>query len=357
MDYQVSEGKIQEKTKIFLCVKHNKAKNWTDEEDKLLLSVAEKFKFRYWKQIANAFKNRTGRQCYERYRIIKPEIKKGLWTAEEDQALLELIKINGKKWSKISSIMKTRTGKQIRDRYYHCLDNKINNEKFTEEEHKLITSLFSKYGSAWSLISKNLPGRTSQLIKNRFYCKNNRRLSNQKRKKSTTNQKQITENQESMNENINSNFLYSENSFNSNLNNIVNNEQKNVTHSKTLKFMKQNTYQSIDRNLNKLGFRKNSHLRNKRSLVKKTNIRRKNLEDNNYCEKIYKTSSTTDEKNLSNNKLENNDNNYNDKSFKLDSYIEQILKVVMDNNPNYHDTFLPCLLLEESSYSIFADLD
>lgn len=356
MDNQVLERKIPEKRKIFLCVKHNKAKKWTDDEDKLLLAIGEKFKFRNWKQIAKAFINRNGPQCYERYRIIKPEIKKGPWTAEEDQTLLNLIKIHGNKWSIISKIIKTRTGKQIRERYYNCLDQKINNAKFTEEENNLINCLFSKYGSAWSLIAKNLSGRTSQLIKNRFFCKINRRSINQKRKKPTCDKKQNTENDLSINENINSNFLSEESPYSSNLNNLINSKLKIVSQSIILHSKKQSTTQSKEGNLNKLSLRKNSLLRNKMSHGEITKIKPNYIENNYIDDKLLKTNSNTDEKNISNKKSDSIDY-YINESFGLDIFFEQIFKNMTENNPNYYNDFLQNFYLGESSFSNNGDLD
>ena len=108
MENQVVERNVNEKTKLFLCVRDNKTKRWTEDENKLLLVLAEKYNFRNWKQIAIFFHERSGSQCYERFRVIRPDIKKGMWTPEEDQELKDLINIHGKKWSIISKIMKIK---------------------------------------------------------------------------------------------------------------------------------------------------------------------------------------------------------------------------------------------------------
>ena len=165
------ENKNQITKQVFVCVRYKRLQKWSAEEDQLLLALAEKFNYRSWDKIAKAFTNKTGAQCYERNRKIKPELKKGIWTVEEDEALMELINVYGKKWSKISRIMKSRTGKQIRDRYLNKLDKKYNKKKFSDEEKKMILHLLSKFGPIWSLIALHFPDRNSQLIKNRFYSK------------------------------------------------------------------------------------------------------------------------------------------------------------------------------------------
>ncbi len=63
----------------------------------------------------------------------------------------------------------TKTGKQIRERFINKLDPNIRNEEWTEDEDRLILKYYTEYGSHWSEISKQLPGRPENKIKNRFY--------------------------------------------------------------------------------------------------------------------------------------------------------------------------------------------
>lgn len=63
----------------------------------------------------------------------------------------------------------TKTGKQIRERFINKLDPKIKKEDWSDEEDRKIIELFSQIGRKWSEISKFLPGRPENKIKNRFY--------------------------------------------------------------------------------------------------------------------------------------------------------------------------------------------
>jgi len=65
--------------------------------------------------------------------------------------------------------MTTRNGKQIRDRFLNYLDTNINKTKFNEEDDKKIIESYKLNGSKWSVIAKGFPGRTGDMIKNRFY--------------------------------------------------------------------------------------------------------------------------------------------------------------------------------------------
>ena len=112
----------------FLVKREQRSTNWSKKEDELLLSLAKKNNYRNWKKVAESFNDKTGVQCYSRYKLINPIIKKGYWTEEEDIKLLDLIKVYGKNWSMLSKMIKTRSRKQIRDRYNNNLDKNINKE-------------------------------------------------------------------------------------------------------------------------------------------------------------------------------------------------------------------------------------
>lgn len=143
---------------------------WTKEEDMHLLQIIEKYGTKNWVFLSSFLPGRNAIQCSARYIRIRPGIKKGSWTPEEDKKVLALVQKIGKKWTEISQQMPTRTGKQIRDRYINSLEPSINKSRFTDEEDRKIISLLKKYGKAWSGIASELPGRTADMIKNRFYC-------------------------------------------------------------------------------------------------------------------------------------------------------------------------------------------
>lgn len=98
------------------------------------------------------------------------------WTPSEDEALQSLVNTEGlKNWSQISTELnslfypKNRSGKQCRERYSNHLAPCINKTPFTAEEDNVIFSMHKKFGKSWSAISKFLPGRTDNSVKNRFY--------------------------------------------------------------------------------------------------------------------------------------------------------------------------------------------
>ena len=99
----------------------------------------------------------------------KPSANKKSWTADEDQMLVQLVLENGDdgKWSHIAKQMNiNRTGKQCRERYHNHLKPEIKKGNWTKEEDALIIELSKKIGNQWARISKFLPGRSGKKLSN-----------------------------------------------------------------------------------------------------------------------------------------------------------------------------------------------
>ena len=161
--------KKSSKPKIFNIKKVINQKKWTKEEDEELIKLVKSHNGKKWKEIASNFHNKSPLQCFSRYKRIRPEIYKGSWKKEEDKLILSLIEKYGTSWSKISKIIKTRNGKQIRDRYINVLSPNINKKKFTPEEDFLLLKLYNEYGPKWATIHTFFKNRTTDMIKNRFH--------------------------------------------------------------------------------------------------------------------------------------------------------------------------------------------
>nr|KYP35573.1 Transcription factor MYB39 [Cajanus cajan] len=95
-------------------------------------------------------------------------VKKGPWTPEEDEKLIEYISKQGHgSWRTLPKRAGlNRCGKSCRLRWTNYLRPDIKRGKFTEEEERLIINLHSVLGNKWSKIAAHLPGRTDNEIKN-----------------------------------------------------------------------------------------------------------------------------------------------------------------------------------------------
>ncbi|KAK7244418.1 hypothetical protein RIF29_39239 [Crotalaria pallida] len=98
----------------------------------------------------------------------KNGLKKGPWTAEEDQKLIDYIQKHGHgKWRTLpNNAGLKRCGKSCRLRWANYLRPDIKRGKFSIEEEETIIQLHSVMGNKWSTIAANLPGRTDNEIKN-----------------------------------------------------------------------------------------------------------------------------------------------------------------------------------------------
>ncbi|XP_057955025.1 transcription factor RAX2-like [Malania oleifera] len=109
----------------------------------------------------------------------KANVKKGPWSPEEDAKLKEYIEKNGTGGNWIALPQKAglkRCGKSCRLRWLNYLRPNIKHGEFSDEEDRIICTLFASIGSRWSIIAAQLPGRTDNDIKNYWNTKLKKKL-------------------------------------------------------------------------------------------------------------------------------------------------------------------------------------
>ena len=103
---------------LFIAIKKKKLGKWDPDEDLLLKKWVEENGPRNWTQFAEKIQNRTGKQCRERWlNNLNSNLKKKNWTTEEDLLILRLFQ-RYKSWIKILPVFENRSENSIKNRYY-----------------------------------------------------------------------------------------------------------------------------------------------------------------------------------------------------------------------------------------------
>ncbi|GFQ06035.1 myb-related protein mybas1 [Phtheirospermum japonicum] len=98
----------------------------------------------------------------------KVELRKGPWLEEEDEQLAAAVAVLGdRRWDALAKASGLRrSGKSCRLRWMNYLRPNLKHGNISEDEEKIIVELHEKWGNKWSRIARRLPGRTDNEIKN-----------------------------------------------------------------------------------------------------------------------------------------------------------------------------------------------
>ncbi|KAL3741215.1 hypothetical protein ACJRO7_016789 [Eucalyptus globulus] len=108
----------------------------------------------------------------------KGSLRKGAWSAEEDEKLIAYIKRHGIwNWSRMAELAGLRrSGKSCRLRWMNYLRPNLRHGNFTKEEVEIIIKLHEVLGNKWSAIASKLVGRTDNEVKNYWHTRLKKRF-------------------------------------------------------------------------------------------------------------------------------------------------------------------------------------
>ncbi|NXR94060.1 SNPC4 protein, partial [Hypocryptadius cinnamomeus] len=174
LDWQTIAQELGTNRTPFQCLqkyqlynKDLKRKEWTKDEDQMLLELVQEMRVGShipYKKIAYYMEGRDSAQLIYRWtKSVDPSLRKGPWTPEEDAMLMAAVKkYKEKDWYKIRTEVPGRSDAQCRDRYLKALHWDVKKGKWSLEEEEQLIELVQKHGlGRWSKIASELPHRTS----------------------------------------------------------------------------------------------------------------------------------------------------------------------------------------------------
>ncbi|CAG8442901.1 9277_t:CDS:2 [Ambispora leptoticha] len=157
-------------------------KPWTTEDDNLLRLAVQIYGDHTdkWSKIAACVPNRSNKNCRKRwFHSLDPSLRKGPWTHEEDDLLTKGYEQHAGKWSLIAKNIPGRTDDQCAKRWRESLNPAICKQQWTAEEDERLLRKYNELGSKWQEIARFFPGRPGLHCRNRW-----RKIQRQNKKES-----------------------------------------------------------------------------------------------------------------------------------------------------------------------------
>ncbi|XP_065861808.1 transcription factor MYB30-like [Euphorbia lathyris] len=110
---------------------------WTSQEDNILISHIQKHGHTNWRALPKqAGLLRCGKSCRLRWiNYLKPDIKRGNFTLQEEDTIFNLHQILGNRWSAIAAKLPGRTDNEIKNVWHTHLKKKLKRKQESNNQH------------------------------------------------------------------------------------------------------------------------------------------------------------------------------------------------------------------------------
>ncbi|KAJ8131249.1 hypothetical protein O1611_g2374 [Lasiodiplodia mahajangana] len=123
-----------------------------------------------WHRIAAKLPGRTNKDCRKRWvNKVCGSLKKGPWSKNEDESLLDAVDRYGQRWTLIANEVGFRSPDQCAKRWQSKLNPDLEHGGWTIEEDELLLSLVREHGREWKMFQEqNFSRRSTNELKNRY---------------------------------------------------------------------------------------------------------------------------------------------------------------------------------------------
>ncbi|MFS7970792.1 putative transcription factor MYB-HB-like family [Helianthus anomalus] len=123
---------------------------WTPEEDIMLVSYVQQHGPGNWRQVpTNTGLRRCSKSCRLRWtNYLRPGIRRGDFTDEEEKMIIQLQALLGNKWAAIASYLPERTDNDIKNYWNTHLKKKLRKLQMGSDEHDLIHKKNDRFASS-----------------------------------------------------------------------------------------------------------------------------------------------------------------------------------------------------------------
>ncbi|KAG8370415.1 hypothetical protein BUALT_Bualt14G0114500 [Buddleja alternifolia] len=111
---------------------------WSPEEDQILVSHIQQYGHGNWRALPKqAGLLRCGKSCRLRWtNYLRPDIKRGNFTREEEETIINLHEMLGNRWSAIAAKIPGRTDNEIKNVWHTHLKKKIKNYQSSQDSKR-----------------------------------------------------------------------------------------------------------------------------------------------------------------------------------------------------------------------------